>query len=135
MTWQKELIAKAEEVVKHGWGKVSMTVTANGRRRAFDRNFHDIDDDSQVKVAGYEPFRLEDVCNPKPATKTIAEFQKDFSKDVKKHHDSFFKPDIGDVVKVKGIKREIIGIRGCIYSFEGTNESCTKEELAKENSF
>jgi len=45
--WKAKLIDKAEQVVKHGWGKVSMTCTNHGKNRSYEVSFTERDIDNE----------------------------------------------------------------------------------------
>ncbi|MCK4306654.1 hypothetical protein KAW50_00335 [candidate division WOR-3 bacterium] len=47
--WQKELLDKAEEVVKHGWGRVEFIVTKNGRRKQYSKTITDVEDEEPLR--------------------------------------------------------------------------------------
>ena len=47
--WEKKLIDKARQVVKSGWGEVSLTVSANGRRLTTSQKFTEVSQEKPLQ--------------------------------------------------------------------------------------
>ena len=47
--WKKKLIEKADEVVKHGWGRVEICITNNGKKKAYTQTFTEVEDEKSLQ--------------------------------------------------------------------------------------
>jgi len=47
--WEKKLIDKARQVVESGWGEVSLTVSANGRRLTTSQKFTEVSQEKPLQ--------------------------------------------------------------------------------------
>ena len=47
--WERKLLDKAKEVVKHGWGRCEIVITNNGLRKQYSRTLTDVDDEKPLQ--------------------------------------------------------------------------------------
>jgi len=47
--WERKLLDKAKEVVKHGWGRCEIIVTNKGLRKQYSRTLTDVDDEKPLQ--------------------------------------------------------------------------------------
>ena len=47
--WRKEIMDRAEEVVKHGWGRVEFIVTKDGKRKQYSKTLTDVEEEEHLQ--------------------------------------------------------------------------------------